>query len=145
MLRAKDSTGTGGGASRYHRRMFSIDGAWPRFRGRTQRILAVYETLRDDPAIGLHPRQIGLRVGMSALAAKRLLDAVPELFVKLPKRDGLTRYRLNSFATAASPDAVRALVLRGARWETLAIYGMVGAVLLAVLAAVFSLQGTQGV
>ena len=145
MLRAKDSTGTSGDASRYHHRMFAIDGAWPRFRGRTQRILAVYETLRDDPAIGLHPRQIGLRVGMSALAAKRLLDTVPELFVKLPKRDGLTRYRLNSFATAALPDAVRALVLRGARRETLVIYGMVGAVLLGVLAAVFSLQGTQGV
>lgn len=121
--------------------MFSLGGAWPRFRGRTQRILAVYETLRDDPAIGLHPRQIGLRVGMSALAAMRLLDAVPELFVKLPKRDGLTRYRLNSFATAAAPAEVRALVLRRARWEALAIYGMLGALLVAVLLAALSLSG----
>ena len=123
--------------------MFSIGGAWPRFRGRTHRILAVYEMLREDPAKGLHPRQIGLRVGMSALAAKSLLDAVPELFVKLPKRDGLTRYRLNSFATAAAPDAVRTLVLRRARWETVVTYGMVGAILIAVLLAMLTLaRGT---
>ena len=125
--------------SRYHRPMFSIGGAWPRFRGRTQRILAVYEMLREDPAKGLHPRQIGLAVGMSALSAKSLLDAVPELFVKLPKRDGLTRYRLNSFATAAAPDEVRTLVLRHARWETLVTYGMIGAILIAALVAMLTL------
>ena len=33
---------------------------------------------------------------MSMMAAVALLDGVPDLFVKLPKRDGLTRYRLNS-------------------------------------------------
>ena len=121
--------------------MLSIAGAWPRFRGRTERILAVYRTFREASVAGLHPRQIGLRVGMSALAAQRLLESVPELFVRLPKRDGLTRYRLNSFATAAAPEAVQALVLRAARRETIAIYAAGGLLALGVAAAALSVAG----
>lgn len=115
--------------------MLSIGTGWPRFRGRTGRILAVYQAFQEAPAAGLHPRQVGLSLGMSALAAKRLLDAVPELFIRLPKRDGLTRYRLNSFATATPPEEVEALVMRRAKRETLVIYAGGGLLLLGLAAA----------
>ena len=115
--------------------MFSIGAGWPRFRGRTGHILAVYQAFREAPAAGLHPRQIGLSIGMSALAAKSLLDSVPELFIRLPKRDGLTRYRLNSFATATPPEEVEALVMRKAKRETLVIYAGGGLLLLGLAVA----------
>ena len=62
-----------------------------------------------------------------------LMDATPELFIKLSKRDGLTRYRLSSAATALTPADVRALVMRSARYETWLLY----AVILMVLCALF--------
>ena len=124
--------------------MLSIGQAWPRFRGRTERILAVYHALREAPAPSLHPRQIGLRLGMSALAAKRLLDGVPELFIRLPKRDGLTRYRLNSFATATPPEQVAALVMRRAKRETLVIYAGGGLLLLGLAVAMALLMRVSG-
>ncbi len=121
---------------RYHGRMFQIANTWPRYRGRTQRILAVYRVFLEDPKEGLHPQQVARRAGMSMLAAVALLDGVPDLFVKLPKRDGLTRYRLNSRTTAAAPEDIEAFVRRAARREGWVFYASASMVLLAVLIVV---------
>ena len=116
--------------------MLQIANTWPRYRGRTQRILAVYRTFLENPKEGLHPQQVARRTGMSMMTAVALLDGVPELFVKLPKRDGLTRYRLNSRTTAAAPEDIEAFILRSARREGWVLYASAAMLLLAVLIVV---------
>ena len=120
--------------------MFQFANTWPRYRGRTQRILAAYRVFLEEPAKGLHPQQVARGAGMSMLAAAALLEGVPELFVKLPKRDGLTRYRLNGRTTAADPEDIEAFVLRAARRESWVLYAGAAMLLLAVLMVVLLLM-----
>ena len=89
----------------------------PRYWGKTRRILAIHRAFRDEPGIGLHPQQIARLTGIAMIDVKERLDATPELFVRLPKRDGLTRYRLTSTTAAKSPEEVEARVRRHATRE----------------------------
>ena len=89
----------------------------PRYWGKTSRILAIHRAFRDEPGVGLHPQQIARHTGISMIEVKERLDATPELFVRLPRRDGLTRYRLTSTTSAEDPDAVEARVRRHATRE----------------------------
>ena len=89
----------------------------PRYWGKTSRILAIHRAFRDEPGVGLHPQQIARRTGISMIEVKERLDATPELFVRLPKRDGLTRYRLTSTTSAQDPDEVEVRVRRHATRE----------------------------
>ena len=90
----------------------------PRYWGKTSRILAIHRAFRDEPGVGLHPQQIARQTGISMMEVKDRLDATPELFVRLPKRDGLTRYRLTSTTSAQDPEAVESRVRRHATRET---------------------------
>ena len=89
----------------------------PRYWGKTRRILAIHRAFRDEPGIGLHPQQIARRTGIPMIDVKERLDATPELFVRLPKRDGLTRYRLTSTMSAQDPEQVESRVRRHATRE----------------------------
>ena len=89
----------------------------PRYWGKTRRILAIHRTFRDQPGVGLHPQQIARHTGISMVEVKQRLDATPELFVRLPKRDGLTRYRLTSTTAAQDAEEVEARVRRHATRE----------------------------
>lgn len=89
----------------------------PRYWGKTRRILAIHRAFRDEPGVGLHPQQIARLTGIAMIDVKERLDATPELFVRLPKRDGLTRYRLTSTTAAKSPEEVEARVRRHATRE----------------------------
>ena len=122
--------------------MFQLANTWPRYRGRTQRILAAYRVFLENPTEGLHPQQVARRAGMSMMTAAGLLEGVPDLFVKLPKRDGLTRYRLNSRTTAADPDEIEAFVLRAARREGWVLYAGLAMVMLAVLMVVLLMRAS---
>lgn len=94
----------------------------PRFRGKTQRILAVYRAFLEEPHKGLHPQQVARLTGMSMLDTVTRLDATPELFIKLPKRDGLTRYRLTATTASRTPEQIESFVARAARRETWLMY-----------------------
>ena len=101
----------------------------PRYWGKTRRILAIHRAFRDEPGIGLHPQQIARHTGIAMIEVKERLDATPELFVRLPKRDGLTRYRLTPTTAAKSPEEVEARVRRHATREAV-IVTAVGAMVL---------------
>lgn len=122
--------------------MFQLANTWPRYRGRTQRILAAYRVFLENPTEGLHPQQVARRTGMSMMAAAALLEGVPDLFVKLPRRDGLTRYRLNSRTTAADPEEIEAFVLRAARREAWVLYAGLAMIMLAVLLVVLLMRAS---
>lgn len=107
------------------------DGFSFRFRGRTQRLLSLYQLFQDQPGKGLHPATIARQAGMSIIAVDERLQRTPELFVRLPKRHGeVTRYRLTSAATAMSEDEVRAMINRHARKETLLLWAFTSCFLL---------------
>ena len=74
----------------------------------------------------------------------RRLDATPELFVRLPKRDGLTRYRITSSAVARSHDEVEALLRKAERNESMLFYA-IAFMVLAILAIVVLTTSTQPV
>jgi hypothetical protein len=113
--------------------MWTLSGVRFRFRGMTNRLYNIYLCFEDRPDEALHPAQISRETGLSIQEVTKRLERTPELFVRLPKRpDGLTRYRLTTAARAKSSDEVRALLLAGARTETLSLYAVVAIVLCVV-------------
>jgi len=105
----------------------------PRFRGKTQRLLVIYQCFLDHPRQALHPTQISRHTGLGFAEVNSRLEATPELFVKLPKRkDGITRYRLTSAITAQSPEEVERIIQRNARSESTTLW-TIGIVVLSVL------------
>ena len=119
--------------------MFGIIPFRFRFRGRVRRLFEMYLCFLDNAPSALHPAQVAKLTGISFVDVAALLDAVPELFVKLPKRpDGLTRYRLTSAVTAKSPEEVEKLLQRGARRESLLLWTF-GFMILCLFVIVFVL------
>ena len=69
----------------------------------------------------------------------RILDQIPELFVKLPGRgDGITRYRLASSVAARGEGGVEDLVARNAQRESWIYYGLLTTALLLALVALLA-------
>lgn len=114
--------------------------AWTfRFRGKTQRILAIVDCFQKAPKKGLSPAHIGRESGVAMYDTVRILDQTPELFVKLPGRgDGITRYRLASSVAARGEAGIQDLVERNARRESWIYYGLLTAALLLALVAVLA-------
>jgi hypothetical protein len=116
-------------------------GAFLRFqyRGKTTRLYAIYECFAEQPRKALHPGHIARQTGIGVAELSRLLDDTPELFVQVPRRDGITRYLPTSVLRVKTPDEVQIYLDRAARRESLTLYAVVGVVLsLLVLAVVIS-------
>lgn len=120
--------------------MFSLLPISFRFRGRVRRLFDLYHCFLRHPGKGLHPTQLARHTGISFADTVRLLERTPELFVRLPKRDGITRYRLTSAMTARDPEQVEQFLLRNARRESLVFYAF-GTMLLCVLLILIILIG----
>jgi hypothetical protein len=99
-----------------------------RFRGRLELLGRIVACFRDNPGVGLHPGQIARETGLATATVIERLQATPELFVKLPKRDDLTRYRLTSTVSVRSPEEIDAMLARLARTESLTLYAIVAIV-----------------
>lgn len=93
-----------------------------RFRGKVRRILDIYHCFLEEEGKGLHPTQIARRTGISFAEVARRLDATPELFVKLPKRDGITRYRITTTAATRTPEETEELLIKYAKRESYLLY-----------------------
>lgn len=93
-----------------------------RFRGKVRRILDIYYCFIDEGNVALHPTQIARLTGISFMEVARRLDATPELFVKLPKRDGITRYHVTSSAATRTVEETEALLRKYAQRESLLLY-----------------------
>ena len=106
-----------------------------RFRGKVRRILDIYFCFLDAGNTALHPTQIAKRTGISFAEVARRLDSTPELFVKLPKRDGITRYRITTSASTRTPEETEALLMKYARRESYLLYAF-GVMVLAMLVIV---------
>jgi len=104
-----------------------------RFRGKVRRLYELYRCFLAHPGQGLHPTQISRQTGIGFMAVMRMLDRTPELFVRLPKRDGLTRYRLTSAMAARQPEEVEKFLTAQARRETFVFYAVGFMVLCALL------------
>jgi hypothetical protein len=116
--------------------MFGIIPFSFRFRGKVRRILDIYYCFVEEGGVALHPTQIARKTGISFAEVARRLDATPELFVKLPKRDGITRYRITSSAATRSAQETEALLRKYAQRESLLLYAfgtMVFAMLIIVV------------
>ena len=111
-----------------------------RFRGKVRRLFDMYRCFLAHPGKGLHPTQIVRHTGIGFALVLRLLDGTPELFVRLPKRDGLTRYRLTSAMTARQPEEVERFLTGQARRESLIFYA-VGVMVMCALLIVVILVG----
>lgn len=103
-----------------------------RFRGKLRRLRSIHRCFRDHPETGLHPTQIARYTGISFSEVNTRLEATPELFVKLPRRDGITRYRLTSATAVRTADEVERFLLAQSRKESLVMYAF-GAMLVCVL------------
>jgi len=112
--------------------MFGIIPFQFRFRGKVRRILDIYHCFIEADNGALHPTQIARLTGISFAEVARRLDSTPELFVKLPRRDGITRYRITSSAATRSPEQTEALLLKYAQRESLLLYAF-GTMVLAML------------
>ena len=93
-----------------------------RFRGKVRRILDIYYCFIDEGNVALHPTQIARITGISFAEVARRLDATPELFVKLPKRDGITRYHVTTSAATRTVEENEALLRKYAQRESLLLY-----------------------
>lgn len=93
---------------------------WLRYLGRQSRIIALYEAFleRDGTA---HPIELSKATGLDMFEVQRRLQGCPELFVKLPRRDDLVRWRLTSATAAMPPEAVFELIQSRARSEQLQV------------------------
>ena len=111
-----------------------------RFRGKTNRLLTIYDCFLEAPPQGLHPYEIARSTGINMAEVTRRLDTTPELFIKVPGRDGLTRYRLTSAMSTKTEEAVEAYVQSAARREAMLLFA-VGAMLVCVLLIVVILIG----
>ena len=103
-----------------------------RFRGKVRRILDIYYCFVEDEGQALHPTQIARRTGISFAEVARRLDATPELFVRLPRRDGITRYRITTTASTRTPEETEALLSKYAKRESYLLYAF-GTMVLAML------------
>ena len=107
-----------------------------RFRGKVRALFDMYRCFLAHPGKGLHPTQITRHTGIGFMRVTGLLDRTPELFVRLPKRDGLTRYRLTSAMSAMEPEDVEQFLTGQARRESLILYAIGIMVLCALLIVV---------
>ena len=112
--------------------MFGIIPFQFRFRGKVRRILDIYFCFLDEGNVALHPTQIARRTGISFAEVARRLEAPPELFVKLPKREGITRYRITTTASTRTPQETEALLAKYAQRESTLLYAF-GTMVLAML------------
>ncbi len=109
-----------------------------RFRGKVGKLLDIYYCL-VEAGTGLHPTQIARRTNISFAEVARRLDATPELFVKLPRRDGVTRYRITTSATARSHEETEALLQKYAKREGYLLYAFSAMVLVLLLIVVLTI------
>lgn len=113
-----------------------------RFRGKVRRLFEIYRCFLAHPGKGLHPTQITRHTGIGFMPVTRMLQHTPELFVRLPKRDGLTRYRLTSAMAARQPEEVEKFLAAQARRESLILYAVGIMVLCAFLIIVILIGPT---
>ena len=110
-----------------------------RFRGKVRRILDIYFCFLEEDGKALHPTQIARRTGISFAEVARRLDATPELFVRLPKRDGITRYRITTTASTRTPEETEALLIKYANRESYLLYAFGFMVLIMLVIVVLTI------
>jgi len=94
--------------------------------------MSICTAFKEHPGRGLHPSQIARFTGLPIAQVNDRLNGTPELFVRLPAREGITRYRLATSLASLGADDLEALVRKAARTETLTLYGIVAIVIAVV-------------
>ena len=123
-----------------HNRMFGLFPFTFRFRGKVRGLFEMYRCFLAHPGEGLHPTQIVRHTGIGFMPVMKMLDRTPELFVRLPKRGGLTRYRLTSAMAAREPEEVENFLSGQARRESMILFA-VGVMVLCALMIIVIMIG----
>ena len=110
-----------------------------RFRGKVRRILDIYFCFLEEGNVALHPTQIARHTGIGFNEVARRLDATPELFVKLPRRDGITRYRMTTTAATRTPEETIELINKYARRESWLLYAFGSMVMFMLIIVVLTI------
>lgn len=118
--------------------MFGLFPISLRFHGKIRRLFDIYHCFLEHPGKGLHPTQIARFTGIAFADVLRLLDGTPELFIRLPKRDGITRYRLTSATAARLPEELERFLRNQARRElwilaAIGVMALCGLLIVAIL------------
>ena len=99
----------------------------------------LYECFINNSGQALHPAQLARASGMSMIDVVRRLEATHEIFIKLPKKDGITRYRLTASISALSLEQVEALIINKEKKESLFFYALITGTLLAFLISIMAI------
>ena len=120
--------------------MFGIVPFQFRFRGKIKMILDMYYCFLEAGSVALHPTQIAKKTGISFAEVARRLDATPELFVKIPTRQGdVTRYRITSSAATRDPEELETLLYQYSQRESLLLYTFAGMFIMMMIIVVFTI------
>ena len=93
-----------------------------RFRNKVSIIFDIYLCMLKEKDKALHPNQIAKKTGIHFVEVAKRLESTPELFVKLPKRDGLTNYRITTSASTRTQEETEKLLIQLAYRESLVLY-----------------------
>ena len=106
------------------------------YRGKTTQLFAIYTCFAEQPRKALNRGHIARETGINIAELARLLDDNPELFVQVPRRDGITLYRPTSVLRVKTPEEVQRYLEHAERRESLTLYAVIAVAVSALLVAV---------
>ena len=110
-----------------------------RYRGKTKQIISLYECFVDNAGQAMHPAQLARVTGTSMIDVMRRLDATHEVFIKLPKKNGITRYRLTTSISALKKKQVEKILVNKEKKETFLFYSFITGTLLVFIISIMAI------
>lgn len=110
-----------------------------RFRGKTKQIISLYECFVDNAGQAMHPAQLARATSTSMIDVMGRLDATHEVFIKLPKKNGITRYRLTTSISTLNLEQVEMLLVSKEKKETFFFYAFITGTFLTFLISIMAI------
>ncbi|HAO54245.1 MAG TPA: hypothetical protein DCR03_01455 [Gammaproteobacteria bacterium] len=110
-----------------------------RYRGKTKQIISLYECFVNNAGQAMHPAQLARVTHASMIDVMRRLDATHEVFIKLPKKNGITRYRLTTSISTLSKKQVETMLMSKEKKETLFFYAFITGTLLVFVISIMAI------
>jgi len=110
-----------------------------RYRGKTKQIISLYECFVNNAGQAMHPAQLARVTHASMIDVMRRLDATHEVFIKLPKKNGITRYRLTTSISTLSKKQVETMLMSKEKKETLFFYAFISGTLLVFVISIMAI------
>lgn len=110
-----------------------------RFRRRRAHILEIHDIFVKSPKRLLHPIEISRQCGLHMLDVIEILEAAPEIFLRLPaSSQSVTKYGLRPSVAVQSQEEVERFINKRAKYEIFLFVSAIGIVVLALLVVVLA-------